>query len=305
MFGDRCVTKDNRAEYYFRGESKNFKRQHEGPDLELDTDFSCLLDREVNWYENERDLYQEALRLNVVSFEKDIGMVERLARMQHFLMPTRFCDITSNLLVAVMFACGCGDLWNKNNRDNGHDGYVRILKIRNDKMKSFTSDIINAIAHLPLVNAERVHPSKVNGLDYLRYEITNDKPGFSMPDVQPAKSLEAEREKLCREIQQVWAFKPIWNTDRIRGQAGAFLAFGCRDGKKPLNPSFSPADYDNPDEPSCGIAQIDCIQINGNFKTRICEELRYFGLPVEGLYQDLTNVCSEIAERIKRKGRIT
>lgn len=288
------------AEFYFRGESLNFARKNEGKALPLGTAFPCSLDREEAWWKNERELYQEALRLDVISFDEDKTMVERLARMQHYQMPTRFCDMTSNVLIAAQFACGTGDI-NRANRDNGHDGYIRVMKVKRDRMKSFTSDIITAIAHLPLVRWNKVTPSQENGLEYLRYEITNNKPGFSM-DVSESTgrdSLRSAKEQLREEIQHVWAFKPIWNTPRIRSQSGIFLAFGCGDGKKPLNPSFSPDDYDNPKAPSCGIAQVAVIQIDGSCKKRIREELRYFGLPTEGLYPDLSNVCTEISERVK------
>lgn len=304
LFHDLDCLQDKDAEFYFRGESLNFTRKNEGTALPLGTSFPCCLDREEAWWKNERELYQEALRLNVISFDEDKTMVERLARMQHFQMPTRFCDMTSNVLIATQFACGTGDV-NRANRDNGHDGYIRVMKVKRERMKSFTSDIITAIAHLPLVRWNKINPSKENGLEYLRYEITNSRPGFSMEVSESTgrDSLRSAKEQLREEIQHVWAFKPIWNTSRIRAQSGIFLAFGCGDGKKPLNPSFSPDDYDNPKAPSCGIAQVAVIQIDGSCKSRIREELRYFGQPTEGLYPDLSNVCTEISERVKNLGK--
>ena len=305
LFREQNATQDDSAEFFFRGESMNFKRKAEGIALPLDTDFPCYLDRDEKWIKNERELYQEALRLNVVSFDSDRTMVERVARMQHFQLPTRFCDMSSNVFCAAQFACGCGDLWNKNNRNNGHDGYIRVMKVMRSRMKSFTSDIITAIAHLPLVRAEKIYPSKKGGLDYLRYEVTNSRPGFSMADVSESTgedNLKPVKEQLREEIRHVWAFRPIWNTERIRNQSGVFLAYGCGDQKKPLLPTFSPSDYNNPNAPSYGSAQVDYIQIHSEYKERICEELRYFGLPIELLYADLSNVCSEISERVKKKG---
>lgn len=290
-------------EFFFRGESMNFKRKDEGFALPLDTAFPSYIDREEAWWKNERDLYQEALRLNVISFEEDRTMVERIARMQHYQLPTRFCDMTSSVLTATQFACGLGDI-SRQSRDNGHDGYIRVIKVKKDRMKSFTSDIITAIAHLPLVKCSNINPSKKDGLDYLRYEVTNSRPGFSLPVFESAgNDLRSARKQLQEEIQHVWAFKPVWNTRRIRSQSGAFLAFGCRDGKKPLNPTFSPDDYDNKDAPSCGIAQVAVIQINGQFKRQIVEELRYFGMPAESVYPDLSNVCTEISERLKEQSK--
>lgn len=300
LFDQLKCSDDTSAEYFFRGESMNFLRKDEGFALPLGTNFPCSLDREERFWRNERELYQESLRLNVVSFEEDRSMVDRVARMQHYLLPTRFCDLTTNVLVAAMFACGGGDA-DLSKRNNGHDGYIRVMKVRRDRMKSFTSDIINAIAHLPLVDCENVNPeNSPDGLDCLRYEITNSRPGFSTDVAMlDGTGIMQAKAKLCEEIQHVWAFKPIWNTRRIRNQFGAFLAFGCHNGKRPLSPSFSLKDYDDPSAPSYGIAQVAVIQIDGSKKISIQDELRYFGMPLENLYPDISNVCQEISNRVK------
>ena len=156
-------------------------------------------------------------------------------------------------------------------RDNGRDGFIRVMKVRSDKIKSFTSDIIIAISHLPLVDAKNIYPSKTDGLDYLTYEVRNNRPGFY-----------GEKEGiggwLREEIQHVWAFKPMMNSRRIRRQGGLFLAFGCGDNKKSLEPTFSPSDYDNPSAPSDGIKQVGYIRIAAEAKKDIRKQLRYFGM---------------------------
>lgn len=55
------------VEYFFRGESMNFKRKDEGVDLPLDTAFLCYLDWNQKFIDNEREFYQGAIRLNVAS----------------------------------------------------------------------------------------------------------------------------------------------------------------------------------------------------------------------------------------------
>ena len=299
LFSENNALYGKDVEYFFRGESLNFKRKDDGVDLPLGTAFPCYLDRDQKFIDNERELYQEAMRLNIATFDKDRTMVERVARMQHYQVPTRFCDLSSNVLMAAMFACGGGDTWNKDKRDNGHDGYIRVMKIRKDRIKSFTSDIIMAIAHLPLVKRQNINPSKPDGLSHLRYEITNSRPGFSMEISDFNDGLRQAKEQLQEEIQHVWPFKPIWNSERIRKQEGIVLAFGCKDNKDPLNPTFSLGDYDNPEAPSYGIAQIDYIQIHFDHKKYIREELRYFGIPIESVYPDLSNASMEIENRLK------
>lgn len=277
-----------RAEFFFRGESKNYDSDYDSEPL--GTAFQSYLDRK-GLVEYERDLYQEAMRLNVASFEEDHTMVERVARMQHYLLPTRFCDMSTNVLLSAHFACGGGEKCAEK-RDNGRDGFIRVMKVKGECIKSFTSDIIIAISHLPLVSVKNVNPSNPNGLGYLVYEVQNNRPGFFGEDVDAEVG-----ERLRNEIQHVWAFKPMMNSRRIRRQGGLFLAFGCGDGKKSLEPTFSPWDYDTPSAPSYGIKQVGYIRIAAESKKDIRKQLRYFGMEAESVYPELSNVCEELDNR--------
>ena len=69
--------KDERAEFFFRGERKNYDAPRS-----FGTRFDCFLDRNSSYVEHERDIYEDALRLNAVSFKDDRTMCDRLARMQ-------------------------------------------------------------------------------------------------------------------------------------------------------------------------------------------------------------------------------
>lgn len=293
---EKSVRPEPDAEFFFRGECRNYKSDLDG--YCFGTAFQSYLDR-AGLQEYERQLYEDALRFNVASFEEDRTMVERVARMQHYLLPTRFCDMSTNALLSAHFACGGGER-DVARRDNGRDGFIRVMKVAQHKMKSFGSDTIQAIAHLPLVDAWKVNPSEVGGLGYLSYEVRNNRPGFY------TESMVSEiGEQLRRDIQQVWAFRPIMNSRRLQKQGGLFLAFGCGDGKKPLQPTFSPSDYENESAPSYGIMQIGYVQIAAEAKKLIREQLRLFGMPGELVYPELSNVCEELKMRFEeiKKGR--
>jgi len=75
---EKNSSNDPRAEFFFRGESRNYKSDYNSEPL--GTAFQPLLDRE-GLQEYERQLFEEAMRLNVASFEKDRTMEERVARM--------------------------------------------------------------------------------------------------------------------------------------------------------------------------------------------------------------------------------
>ncbi len=281
---------DDGAEYFFRGVCCNWAAKNNSA---IDTAFECTLDRFPYRHRNEREIYQEALRLNVASFTEDRTMAERVARMQHYGLPTRFADLSVNALQAALFAAGGCDPDAKSMF--GLDGFIRVVKVAKHKMKSFTSDIIVAISHLPLVDADNIHPENGSKQDlgYLAYEMQNERPGFSL------ESCGKRGVSLYEEIQQVWAFKPLMNNPRIRNQGGLFLAFGCRDGKRPLKPSFSLADYSNESAPSFGIAQVGFVRIAASAKKTILDQLRMFGMTEEAVYPDLQNVCQTLDKRFK------
>ena len=210
--------------------------------------------------------------------------------MQHYQLPTRFCDISDNALLSAFFASDETDL------KKGRDGFVRVIKVADHKMKSFTSDIIIAISHLPLVDVENIDLKSKHGLGYLTYEVKGERRAF-----YTQQENEWLGEQLRQELQHVWAFRPILNNRRIRAQGGAFLAFGCGHHKKPLSVTFSPDDYTDGGKPTYGIKQIGFVRIAASKKTRIREELQHFGMPAEAVYPDLTEVCGCIAEKFKAK----
>ncbi len=280
---------DDGAEFFFRGEECNFATSD---DSDLNCCFDSSIDRDEKLYRNERDIYQEALRLNVASFIDDNTMTDRITRMQHYSLPTRFADLSSNSLQSLVFAAGGLDP--EHNKYDNRDGFVRVIKVAKHKMKSFTSDIIVAISHLPLVDCKNINPGVKNGLDTLRYEITKERPTFGLENDMP---IEAER--LHREIQQVWAFKPLMANRRLQAQDGLFLAYGCKAGKEPLHPDFSTENYEDKNAPSYGIKQIAAIRIAASAKSEILKELRWFGMPEEKAYPDLSNVCELIKLRFK------
>lgn len=279
---------DDGATYWFRGEARS---RAGGAGSDIGTDFKPSLYYNEGWWRHEREIYEEALRLDVVSFAEDARMSERLARMRHYSLPTRFSDISDNALLSAFVASDAGD-----ERKRNADGFIRVVKVAGHKMKSFTSDVIVAISHLPLVDAENVKVDEPDGLGYLTYEIASgERRWFYSESENPEMG-----RRLRKEIQQVWAFRPILNNRRIRAQGGAFLAFGCGSGKAQLDATFSPADYDDETKPTYGIKQIGFVRVAAERKVAVCEELRHFGVPEETVYPDLENVCTSIKNRFSR-----
>ena len=300
---EKVLHPEERAEFYFRGEGMNHAAKDNS---ELGTAFPCFL-YQSRWHDAwryERELYQEALRCRVVEFEHDHTMADRLARMQHYQLPTRFNDLSDNALQAAYFATGAGSFGGDRAKSAPFDGWIRVIKIAKDKMKSFTSDIIVAISHLPLVDPDKIHlyddfdrtDEEGKGLNVLRYEIMKERPAFGFEAERPIAA-----RKLRHDIQQAWPFKPLLGNPRIQKQGGIFIAVGCSDGKRPIYPTYAPEDYDNPDAPSHGIKQVGAVRIAADAKQDIENELRYYGVRGEQVYPDLSDTCQYIRNKLSEE----
>ena len=277
------------AGFFFRGVKRNYDHGV-GFSTPIGSAFQSGIDRNRHHVENERKMYEETMRYNVASFQDDTTMTDRITRMQHYQLPTRFADVSTNFLQSLLFAVGGCDPTAK--EAEKYDGFVRVIKVAPHKMKSFTSDIIVAISHLPLVDCDRIDVEADKGLDTLRYEVMKERTAFGF-----SYERKGENARLQKEIQQVWAFKPRINNARIRNQDGLFLAFGCRSKKESLKPTFSREDYVRNDQPSYGIMQIGAVQIEAGSKATILEELRMFGMEEEVVYPELSDVCQKIKSR--------
>lgn len=201
---------DENTETFFRG--------HEDPKFQL-TPSLLRKSADGSWQFLPREdrLCKELLIAHYDEFQSDQYCFDRLVRMQHYSLPTRMLDISSNPLVALFFACsGDPKLIKKS-------GEVIIFRISSDAIKYYDSDTVSCISNL----------SKLSYLQKNDINLNQNRKDFNKADVA---------KKLLHLIKEEKAFfEPNINPDdlgsiicvkakrtniRIKSQMGAFLLFG-------------------------------------------------------------------------------
>jgi hypothetical protein len=196
--------------------------------------------RKPSHQKNEDRLFREIQVLNPSDFAGDISTLDKLVRMQHYSLPTRLLDITSNPLIALYFACTNLDDKSTANA-NGSGGEVIVLRIKREYVKFYDSDTGSCLANLAnLGYSEKAEIEKwictqkkevidslyddENDTNIFRKEfreitgrllhfIKQEKPYF-LPIIQPD------------HLKSVICVRTKFNNTRITSQVGAFLLFG-------------------------------------------------------------------------------
>lgn len=249
-------------EVFYRGHS-NKKRYKLEPSLfRKDTEGNYL------YRDNEHILYRELLVSNSADFQSDVYTLDSLVRMQHYSLPTRLLDITSNPLIALYFAC-------KSSIDE--DGEVIVFSMKRKDIKYFDSDVascISNLARLPQSEKESIRfeeddfneqPPIRRLLHFIREEKT-----FFEPIIIP------------NDLRKIICVKGKKSNDRISSQSGAFLLFG-------LDAVF--------DEE--GTSEIKVTRITVTNKRDILKELDLLNINESTVFPYIENSAKYVADKFK------
>ncbi|MFN3674853.1 MAG: FRG domain-containing protein [Sphingomonas pseudosanguinis] len=228
---------------------------------------------------DEDRMVRELLSERPGDFAGDLYMIDKLVRMQHFGLPTRLLDVTSNPLVGLYFCCS-GVKVDKNGDEI--DGEVIILSTRKADIKFYDSDTVSCIANLAMLPHE--YKERMNTdlsiADFknsdeckrLLHFIGAEKPYFK-PAIDPT------------DLGRIVFVKARQSNARISSQSGAFLLFG-RDAILP----------------ETGHSSLNVRRIVVRKKREILDQLHRMNIKSSTIYPGIEKTTAEIAREYDNQG---
>lgn len=170
------------------------------------------------WNVTEDILFREMIISHPEEFISSKHTIENLIKMQHFSLPTRLLDITSNPLIALYFSC-----INSKRSEVESSGEVIIFKVKKETIKYYDSDTASCLANLVKLSYKDKSLISFNkNTETFNEQIAVRKLVSFIKDEKP----HFENRVSPKTLKSIICIKGIQNNHRITSQSGAFFLFG-------------------------------------------------------------------------------
>lgn len=215
--------------------------------------------RTKNHRESEHLMLRQILSENPSDFINDVTTFDKLVRAQHYSLPTRLLDVSTNPLVALYFACA---------GNTSEKGRVITIIPEIAKQKYFDSDSVSMMSNLALLSRS----DKEALLDAAKTTTGLDKEErvkkfCSMPEVTKLLRVVRQEKPHFEAAVDPWdlafvaSVTPRKIHSRIKAQSGAFLLFGLVEGQKGNHLSHLTVEHVDIDAASKKKSLTNCLRL--------------------------------------------